>query len=122
MASTWLLLLKVVPRSGVSVSLGHHIRWGQMDPGLRCVKWTTVASACSTEPTLQSSTYGTTAMPAVLSATGCMRKAGSRRPGRTSPLEFVGALHQHGQSLTPPRRIRETFGALRYTSKDKRSL
>src|SRR5829696_5172870 len=63
-----------------------------MDPALRCVKWTTVASACSFEPTLLSSTCSTTAMPAVLSATGCLRKALSRRTGRPSLREFVGAL------------------------------
>ena len=101
-ASTGSLLLKVVPRSGVSSCSGRHIPWEQTDLALRCVKWTTVASACSTEPTSRSSTCSTTAMPAVLSATGCMRKAGSRRPGRTSLREFVGALPPARTILDPP--------------------
>src|SRR5829696_2456120 len=121
--SIWSILLKVGPRSGVSVSSGHHIRWVQTDPGLRCAKWTTVASACSIEPTLQSSTYDTTATSALLSATGCLRKAGSRRTERTSLRVFVGAPHHRGRSSNRGR-IRETSGALPYTvtNKNKRLL
>src|SRR5215218_10681114 len=62
---------------------------------------------------------GTTGMPAAPSATGFSRRAGSRRMGRTSPRESDAHNRPHGPSSSQVR-TQETFGASRYTARDKR--
>jgi hypothetical protein len=79
----------------------------------------TVVSSCSSKPTRRSSMSGTTGMPAAPSATGFSRRAGSRRMGRTSPRESDAHNRPHRPSSSQVR-TQGTFGASRYTARDKR--